>query len=284
MTIYNIDKYNYTVCVIIRAYNSQKFIKKAIDSIINQTYRGKIMIVVLYDNGTTDDTLSILSSYKLDGTNRELVVISHPHTSASKSLFFLDKIENRCDYYTFLDYDNFFNPRYLQLILEAFIKDKCDFIFSNLQFVDESGNEIGQLLTMPKEMKLFPKEILRKNFVDMNSIVITKNTFMELLGILKSSVYKNYEWAHEDWILGVLGLNFYKWKYLNMTYINYCVHSENINYRNANKLFLLQKNINTRLIILQLMWRKITSMNKIYLAIALIFENLYLIINLIKFD
>ncbi len=274
MSVYNKYRQDYEVCVVIRAYNSMRFIKEAIESVFNQTYKGKIMIAILYDEGTTDNTLSVLNGIKFAGINREILVIHHPHTSASRSLLFLDRIENEFDYYTFLDYDNFLEPKYLETVLEEFIKDKSDFVFSNLRLVDEYKNKIVDFLTPPKKLKSFPKLILRWNFIDMNTILVNKKTFTKLLNIVKSSIYMNYEWVHEDWIFGVLGIYLYKWKYLNITGVNYRVHGRNVNYGNPNKAFLIQKDINSEFLILQLMWKKISIVSKMRMIIKLILLNI----------
>lgn len=50
------------VSVIMPMYNSEKYIKDAVDSILNQTYKDFELLAV-YDNGTTDNTPKILEEY-----------------------------------------------------------------------------------------------------------------------------------------------------------------------------------------------------------------------------
>lgn len=50
------------ISVIINVYNGEKFIKKCLDSVINQTYKNIEIIIV--NDGSTDNTLSICESYK----------------------------------------------------------------------------------------------------------------------------------------------------------------------------------------------------------------------------
>jgi glycosyltransferase involved in cell wall biosynthesis len=50
------------VSVIIPCYNSEKFVARAVDSVLKQTYRNYEIILV--DNGSTDHTLRILESYQ----------------------------------------------------------------------------------------------------------------------------------------------------------------------------------------------------------------------------
>lgn len=50
------------ISVIVNVYNGEKFIKKCLDSVINQTYKNIEIIIV--NDGSTDNTLSICESYK----------------------------------------------------------------------------------------------------------------------------------------------------------------------------------------------------------------------------
>ena len=50
------------ISVIVPIYNSEKYIKKCLDSIINQTF--KEFDIVLVNDGSTDNSLSIIENYK----------------------------------------------------------------------------------------------------------------------------------------------------------------------------------------------------------------------------
>ena len=52
------------VSVIIPCYNAEKYVKEAVDSVLNQTYADVEIVAV--DNESSETTLSILESYASD--------------------------------------------------------------------------------------------------------------------------------------------------------------------------------------------------------------------------
>ncbi|MFR4319285.1 MAG: glycosyltransferase family 2 protein [Eubacterium sp.] len=63
---------NELISVVIPVYNAEKYIKRCLNSIMNQTY-DNLQIVVVND-GSTDDTKKILEEYS-NNDNRIVVVI-----------------------------------------------------------------------------------------------------------------------------------------------------------------------------------------------------------------
>ena len=95
---------NPKISVILSAYNEEKFIRKAIESVSNQTLED-IEIIIIND-GSTDNTLDIINSYA-DKDNR-IVVIDQENIGLGASRNKGMKIA-RGEYVTFLDADDWFN-------------------------------------------------------------------------------------------------------------------------------------------------------------------------------
>lgn len=117
--------------VIIRAYNASRYIAEALSPIINQTYSGPIEILVLYDEGTRDNTMEIISEFLKRINNktfpdRLIRIYAHTHMSPFRSLQVGLKLANG-NYITILDYDNVFS-------------NKCpSFLFTNALLIDTNG-------------------------------------------------------------------------------------------------------------------------------------------------
>lgn len=101
---------NEVVSVIIPSYNSQKVIQRSVDSALNQTYRDIEVWVI--DDGSTDDTISILSNYE----DKRLNIISLPENTGSPvTPRNTGILKAKGKYVAFLDSDDYWAPNKLEL-------------------------------------------------------------------------------------------------------------------------------------------------------------------------
>lgn len=93
--------------VLIPTYNSSKTIEQTLDSVFNQSYQPSEILVM--DDGSTDHTVSIL-----DSLGERIKVFQQKNrgvASARNALCALAK----GDVFAFLDHDDIWNPRYLEM-------------------------------------------------------------------------------------------------------------------------------------------------------------------------
>jgi len=168
-----------TVSIIINCLNGERYLRQAIDSVFNQTY--KDWEILFWDNGSTDTSAKIAKSYG------EKVRYFH-----SKKTYSLGKARNLCmakskaEYIAFLDCDDLWLPQKLEKQIPLFEKDpEVALVFSDAIYFNESGNlcQIYQKFKPPRG-KIF-KELFRKYFICMASTVIQR------------SAIKNIDWFDE---------------------------------------------------------------------------------------
>ena len=88
------------ISVIINVYNGEKFIKKCLDSVVNQTY--KDLEIIIINDGSTDNTLKICESY--NDKRIKIITIKNLGLSMSRNV----GIDNaHGDYIYFVDVDDF---------------------------------------------------------------------------------------------------------------------------------------------------------------------------------
>ena len=100
------------VSVIIAVYNSEKFLREALESVINQTLMEIEIICV--DDGSTDNSLDIIREYAL--RDSRIRILRHeektPGAAAARNMG-MDAAKGK--YLSFLDSDDFFEPEMLEL-------------------------------------------------------------------------------------------------------------------------------------------------------------------------
>lgn len=225
------------VCVFVRAYNASKFIDACLGSLINQDFSSEIYIKILYDEGTKDDTLIVLTNYLTDHNNqakRHIEIIQHEHCSPFKSLLIhgLMKFRDEYDFFSILDYDNLYHTHYITKSVESLELLKADFLYSIPVVIDKFGHLSGKnLVNIPLNVKrqlLLKYMILGMNFIDINAIFMTKDAVKIIIPKLIQLSSPGYDWIFEDWVIGALAVYYLNVNKLEDHYIYYRVHEGNI--------------------------------------------------------
>jgi glycosyltransferase involved in cell wall biosynthesis/Tfp pilus assembly protein PilF len=137
LSLYEIENIsnNPLISVIIPAYNSENNIKKAIESVMEQTYTCWELIII--DDGSTDQTQAVVEPYLND--NRIQYFYKKNGGEASARNVGLEKANG--SYISWLDSDDYFAPTYLERAVSSLIQDKTIlFVYPNLRLIDAKGN------------------------------------------------------------------------------------------------------------------------------------------------
>ena len=124
------------VSVIVPVYNVERYLGECLESIINQSLRD--IEIVCVNDGSTDDSLSILESYaELDDRIR---IISQENQGAGVSRNIgLDNING--DYVYFMDSDDFLELYALEELYNIAIEKSLDFVVFKLINLNDETNE-----------------------------------------------------------------------------------------------------------------------------------------------
>ncbi len=120
------------VSVLINNYNYGRFLREAIESALNQTYRNTEVIVV--DDGSTDDSREIIASYG----DRIIPVLKE--NGGQASAFNAGFAASRGNWVFFLDSDDVFHPTKVEKAMEyASHFTEAGFVAHNLEYCDGAG-------------------------------------------------------------------------------------------------------------------------------------------------
>lgn len=108
-------KYEYDLTVIIPCYNCCKYVKEAINSLLEQDYDLQKIEILLINDGSTDNTLQILDTYKSDN----IIVINKQNEGVSATRNLGMKLA-KGRYILFLDSDDYLSRNSLAAIIGFF--------------------------------------------------------------------------------------------------------------------------------------------------------------------
>jgi glycosyltransferase involved in cell wall biosynthesis len=127
--------------IIVPLYNSEKFILKCLDSLLNQDIPHSEYEIIVVNDGSPDSSYEIVSSYKEKYSNIVLVSQENQGTSGARNTG-IDIA--RGEFLTFVDPDDYVEKNvYCELILKM-EKEKLDMLRFDFTIVDEDYN------TLPK--------------------------------------------------------------------------------------------------------------------------------------
>lgn len=115
------------ISVIIPVFNGEKYLKRCLNSLINQTIKDYELIIV--NDGSTDNTNKILNEYKKKYQN--IVIVERENKGISESRNDGLKIATG-KYICFVDSDDFVDNNYLEELLNKMESDDFDFVTANI--------------------------------------------------------------------------------------------------------------------------------------------------------
>lgn len=121
------------VSVLLCVYNGEKYLDRAIESILKQTYKNWELIII--DDGSTDSTSHLLAKYK----NPKIRVYRHENQGLTKSLNVAAKFA-KGSILARQDADDISMPKRFELQVKIF-KESADVVMasSNVDYIDENG-------------------------------------------------------------------------------------------------------------------------------------------------
>ncbi len=137
---------NELVSIIMPSFNTGKFIKESIDSVINQTYRNwELIIVDDCSNDITDEVVKNINDSRIVYLKNE--VNSGAAISRNKALK-----KAKGEWIAFLDSDDLWKKDKLEKQVKFMKENNYCFSYTNYIEIDENGNPNGKKVTGPQKI------------------------------------------------------------------------------------------------------------------------------------
>tara|TARA_A100001015_G_C14858534_1_gene659389 strand:+ start:191 stop:1036 length:846 start_codon:yes stop_codon:yes gene_type:complete len=269
------------VDVLLAIYNGEKYLNEQIDSFLAQTCQD--FRVLIRDDGSTDNSISIVNSYKNKFPDK-FVLLQDNLGNINSPLNFMELIKYSSSNYVMLcDQDDVWLPTKIEDTFNELIKHEKSYpkdypllVFTDLKVVDQNLNQI--YTSMMDKQRMNPFYLTKNNYrlIAQNPVagctMILNNSAKNL--ILKYPVpIPQINIVHDHWFSIIIS-KFGKVFYLNKQTILYRQHGTNTVGINAinmkyiiKKLFTIFKTIEFDFKILKSLPFKISYLKYIYVKI-----------------
>lgn len=137
---------NIKISIIIPVYNTEKYIRRCVDSVRAQTYPGELTEIILVDDGSTDNSPAILDEIAASDSR---IRVLHKENGGSSDA------RNRGielaggDYLGFVDSDDYVSPDMYLHLAEAAARTGAPIVQTGRTEVAEDGSDMPDIVEIP---------------------------------------------------------------------------------------------------------------------------------------
>lgn len=137
------------VSIIIPIYNAEKYLKRCLDSVINQTYKN--IEIICINDGSKDNSLNILKEYAKK--DRRIIIIDNENKGVSSARNEGIK-KSTGEYITFVDSDDWLEVDAVEILYNTILEKNVDVVRSNYyrNFEYEKNECIGNLFDLTNKI------------------------------------------------------------------------------------------------------------------------------------
>jgi len=180
------------ISVVMPAYNAGKYIREAVNSVLNQTFSGFELIII--NDGSTDNTQEIISSF----TDPRIILINHEVNKGIASALNTGLLHAKTEYLARFDADDVCFPERLAIQFD-FLETHPDYILTggDAEYISENGEHLFHFKCIGHTNEQITKKInVYCPFIH-SSVMYRKDA------VLKAGGYSLYAHNFEDYFLWV---------------------------------------------------------------------------------
>lgn len=224
------------ISVVIPTYNHAHFIRRAIQSVLDQTYTNWEILVV--DNHSSDNTEGVIKNLN-DGRIQLLKIHNSGVIGMSRNMGIL---KAKGDWIAFLDSDDCWYPNKLDIVMKVACQDNKYDVLSTHEMMVDKKTGLKTILRHGPFQENFYKVLLTEGNRLSPSATLIRHSFLKQHKLLFNES-KNYI-AVEDYDLWLhLALKGARFKFIDSVQGEYTIHSGN----NSAQLLRQIKNVETLL-------------------------------------
>lgn len=163
------------ISVITPAYNSERFLRDTIESVLRQTYTNWEMLIV--DDGSTDRTQAVVEHYQEKDQRIKYIKLKKNCGPAVARNTAIEHARGR--YLAFLDADDQWMPRKLEKQLQFMQERQIAFSFTEYIKIKENNTKTNTVVHIPEQVNY--EQLLKHNVIGCLTVMLDK----EMIGEVK---------------------------------------------------------------------------------------------------
>mgnify|MGYP006087041907 FL=1 len=217
------------VSVIINCYNSEKYLKKTIESVVSQTYKN--WEIIFYDNKSNDNSYQIFKSF-----NDKRLKYFRSKKFESLGVARKNALKKAKGYYiAYLDSDDLWEKNKLKVQLKYFNKKEIGFTISNSIFF----NKINKKYLYPNNKKFNENvfyDLIKNYFISFDTVIIKRSSIKKL----DHNIDQSYNLIHDLDLLIRLSKKF-KMNYAPFPLSRWRMREDSLSYNSLIKIIIEKK-------------------------------------------
>ena len=159
------------VSIIMPAYNAEKTLAQAVNSVLAQTYKNFELLII--DDCSTDSTSTLAHSF----SDSRIRVLTNRENSGACRTRHNGAAQAKGNWLAFLDSDDAWAADKLEKQMQLQQKRNADLVFTGSAFMDQDGTKKDWVLHVPATIGY--RKLLKQNLISNSSVLVRRQQFME---------------------------------------------------------------------------------------------------------
>lgn len=200
------------VTVIIPVYNSEKYIGKCIESVINQTYKN--IKILLINDGSTDKSKEILGKYRSEYENIEVINQNNKGVAVTRNEAIM-KVNTK--YLMFIDNDDFIDSNYIETYINSAEENNYDIVMGGYRRVNCKGKIMfkeklkdtpwSKYIILAPWAKIYKTSFLKENNINFFNYKIGEDVYFNILAYSKNPKIKIIDYIGYNWFFNEVSVS-----------------------------------------------------------------------------
>ena len=162
------------VTIIMPAYNCERFLRDAVESVKEQTYTDWKLLII--DDCSKDRTKALAE--KLANSDDRIIVLHNKENSGVSKTRNRGIQESESEWIAFLDSDDMWEPEKLEKQFNLIAqKPEAKLLFTGSGFMKESGERLEFILHVPEQIDR--RELLKQNLISCSSVLVKRESLLK---------------------------------------------------------------------------------------------------------